>query len=532
MAHASRLLVCSLLLVALSTTEAFAAGFTFPENLTRAMGRGGAWIAGVDDASALYLNPGALTRIERGSLLLNVNIIDHDLRFQRNPREDRSNPLNPLSFEYDEVRNESRPYIAPMLFGGMRVGDLPLVLATGIYGPSSVGRLRFPDPPIRDDRSGDESLDGGQRYMIIEQDVILFYPSIAAAWRFDDINLSLGITGQLAVTMIDYNIAIDGSHSNPTVRANGSVTVRDQLESETYLTRTRLDVSGAVPTLILGALWEPHPRFALGASWRPRFTVRSSGTIDVEFPPDLRGLSDDGSIAILNDDVRLEINFPHVVRLGALYRHLGAEDREHFNVELAGVYEGWSVLEEYVVRTDVQVQLPNLAAHGDQDPFFVRELPDLRLPKQYRDSVSIRLGGEFHPLHHNPETPRLSLRAGGFLETAATRPEYAHLDFLSPRRIGTSVGASWNVLHRSGAVSSIDVGFSMIFSPDIVLQEGEGRYDLLVPLWICGSPQTDAEREYCDTVAPEDAPGVGQPVNEGRYQSHMNIFSVGLSHRW
>lgn len=525
-----RLAPCVLVALLLLPSVGHAAGFTYPENLTRAMGRGGAWIAGVDDASALYLNPGALTRIDRGSLVLNLNVIDYDLRFQRATLDrDRSPTGEPRAFA--EVRNESRPYLAPMLFGGMRVGDLPLVLATGVYGPSSVGRLRFPDPPAPADEFDGQPRDGSQRYMIIDQDVLLFYPSLAAAWRFDAINLSVGAVAQLAVALIDYNIAIDGSHSIVDGQRTGEMfVINRELEEYSLLSRTRLDVSGAVPTANLGLLWEPHERLAFGLSWHPRFQLRASGTIDVEFPEGIRAFADSGDLAVLEDKVRLEINFPHVLRFGTLYRHLGREGGEIFNVEAAAVYEGWSVLEEYAVRTDVSIQIPNLSPEEAGDNVRIRSLEDIFLPKQYRDSVSLRLGGEVHALRYDPTTPRLSLRAGTFFETAATRPEFAHLDFLSPQRIGTALGATWHVRHDSGAISAIDIGMSMVFSPDVVVDNGQ--YDLLVPLWVCVDPRTAREEAECVEARQRGIPGVGHPVNEGTFSSHMNVLSVGFSHRW
>ena len=51
-----------------AATEVRAAGFEHPDNGTISLGRGGAYAAGVDEPSALYYNPAALTRLKRHKL--------------------------------------------------------------------------------------------------------------------------------------------------------------------------------------------------------------------------------------------------------------------------------------------------------------------------------------------------------------------------------------------------------------------------------------------------------------------------------
>ena len=48
---------------------AYAGGFDLPDNGARAVGRGGSYVVGVSDPTAIYYNPGALSK-QRGTQFL------------------------------------------------------------------------------------------------------------------------------------------------------------------------------------------------------------------------------------------------------------------------------------------------------------------------------------------------------------------------------------------------------------------------------------------------------------------------------
>ena len=72
-----------LLLLLLIPASAHAGGFEIPDNGTRALGRSGAFAVRADDPSAIYYNPAGLTRLERPTVLFNLNIVNLDYRFAR-----------------------------------------------------------------------------------------------------------------------------------------------------------------------------------------------------------------------------------------------------------------------------------------------------------------------------------------------------------------------------------------------------------------------------------------------------------------
>ena len=62
---------------------AHAGGYYFSDIGVRAFSRGGAFVAGADDLTALYYNPAALTRMGRGTLTLSVAGVDQAIMFDR-----------------------------------------------------------------------------------------------------------------------------------------------------------------------------------------------------------------------------------------------------------------------------------------------------------------------------------------------------------------------------------------------------------------------------------------------------------------
>src|SRR5690554_777689 len=63
---------------------ALGAGFEIPENTTRSVARGGTGAVTKADPSALYFNPALLPRANGTQILLDLNLLTHDVTFSRN----------------------------------------------------------------------------------------------------------------------------------------------------------------------------------------------------------------------------------------------------------------------------------------------------------------------------------------------------------------------------------------------------------------------------------------------------------------
>lgn len=508
--------------------DAFGAGFEYPENHPIAVGRAGASIASVNGAEAVYLNPGALTKISSWSASLSANLTDYRLCLERSPF---SFPYmgGEATIEYEDECNQSRTFVAPMVFGALRLSKIPLVIGGGVYGPSANGRLRYNRMPRAAEPGDPEGVGaaepslrqrtvqrpGGAAYMLTDMDILVFYPSLSLAYEFESIGLSLGVTGQLVVGIISYGLGVDAA--GIALGASGpvdSAVTEISEEKPGMMSYTSLSTSGLSATAILGAHWEPIPSLAIGASWRPRHLLSTSGELDVEFPP---GLSDQ-NLAMTDRAVELDIQFPHMFKFGIQYKHLSGEQML-FDVELAGTYEMWSDLHQFAVRPGGRVQ--DNPAGGTPGQLINRELGALNILKHYQDAWSVRLGGAYHGLMNSEGTRGLILRLGGFYEHGATDPSWAHLDYFSPNRVGFSIGGSVHIGNFS-----VDLGLLHTLDSEMNVSASEANFELLNPLWVCEMPETQAERDACGAY---QGSGPGHAINAGTFRHGLTILSLGVS---
>jgi len=498
-------------LFCLLPSAAMAGGFEVGENGPRAMGRGGAYVAGVDEPSAIYYNPAALTRVRGPAVTLNLNLMRSNASFQRANHviTPDVNPASPIYREiaFREETNQEGWFPAPMLFASHNFGLEDWTFGVGVYGPPAIGKMSYDEmlttQPV-DDPNSYTNRRGGQSFMIVESNLLLFFPSLAVAYRIDAANLSVGLTAQAAVMMVEYDIGVDGL-SGP-----GSALTESEERPQVYTPNT-LEVAGATATGILGLLWEPNDRLSFGASFRPRFRIRAPGEISVIYPVELQpqnpGIDDPGAT--------LETWLPDVLRVGGQYTHRDATGREIFDVEANVVYEGWHVNDGFRVELDGTLRVPG-------DSIAPQALGDLFLPRYYNDSVSFRLGGDISALRNeNGNGP--VFRIGGMYETSSSPNEYTNLDFLPFARVAGTLGFSYHL----GPVA-LDLAGGYVWSPERTVTNG--KYELQTPLWVCNDPSANGP----DVVERCNEPGLnpGHPVNNGVYNVAYPMMSFGFTYGW
>jgi long-chain fatty acid transport protein len=491
--------------------SALAGGFEVGENGPRAMGRGGAYVAGVDEPSAIYYNPAALSRIRGPAVTLNLNLMRADVSFQRSPFVITPDlePDSPIyrEIQFAEARNNAGFFPAPMLFASHDFGLEDWDFGVGVYGPTAVGRMDFDemstDAPT-DENEGYSNRTGGQSYSIVSADLLLFYPSLSTSYRIDAANLSVGLTAQAAVMMVDYAVGVDGL-SGP-----GSPEADSEEKPQLYTPNT-LAVTGYTFTGILGLLWEPTDNWSFGASFRPRFKIRAQGDIGVEYP---RELLDQGP-NIADTDATLETNLPDVLRVGAQYTHRNAAGRELWDIEANVVYEGWSVNDGFRVELDGTLRV-------EGDAIAPQKLPNLFLPRYYTDSVSVRLGSDISVLRNeNGNGP--VFRLGAQYESSSSPNDYTNLDFLPFMRLGATAGFSYHL-----GPFALDIAGGYIWSPERTVENG--KYNLLTPLWVCNDPGPSGQTvvDNCN----QEGLDPSHPVNNGTYNVGFPMLSFGLTYGW
>jgi long-chain fatty acid transport protein len=448
---------------ALLPATALAGGFEIPDTGARAVGRGGAFVVGATDPTALYYNPGLLAKQRGTSVLLNNNMVFHDTRFQRATLSDVWGADAGTTFE--EARDKQKLFpLGPFFAVASDFGLDNWTFAAGVYGPSAVGKH-------------DYQAYGGQSFMLTDMNILLAYYSLAAAWKHKDV-FGIGATLQY-VDMISmkYSLVTD-STVVPTLQP---VPDADSTQLNTEL-NLEDRFSG---TAIIGGWYRPHPRVELGLASRvvPIF-LRAKG-----------GLTTDKE-TLLSDDVKVELpmTLPAMVRGGVRYIHdKGDREMPWFDLELAAHYENWSAIKAFDLKFDGQISgMP---------------IQDLSIQKNWRDTVSLRLGSDVNVL------PKyLTVRAGGFWESAAMRENFSHLDFPSFMRGGISGGVT-------GGYKGIylTVGYMHIFQQTREVSEASGKQFQERPLRPCP--------EFCDGAS-------GVPANAGRFTSRFDILSLGIDIRF
>ncbi len=436
------------LLAFLLAGTAWAAGVEYPDNGTIALGRGGAWAANPSDGLAFQYNPAGLAQQHGLNLTLDARGAQQHLAF--------TSTSIPGSAK---IENSAGPFLGPSAcasYGFGAVGPLSeLTVALGATGPSSIGHLQLP-------------ADGAQRYSIQSTDYFIGYYSAAVAAGWSDW-LRVGVTFQLAHGNATFTQAVYSGTTDGTDRANDT-------------TATFSGSNGVKPALVLGATVLPSKTLAVGLSWRPRIDFAADGTLKTVSPDWAKTLATQ-----IGDTAQLQLKFADVVRLGVQW-----QPRTDWQVEADAVYEGWSALKEIRIHTqNIQVK----SVSGETKP-----VEDIVFPHEFKDTISLRLGGE-----HELLTDRLRLRAGYLYESSAIPTKHVSVDFANWERHVASVGAS---------VRAFGVWLDLAYAHHFV------------------ATQTVTDSAVMQKLTPslmsDMPPPKAQVVGNGVYEASMDIVSVAL----
>lgn len=450
--------------LALTPTSAFAGGFEVPDQGARAVGRGGAYAVGAADLTALHYNPGKLAPLAGTRVLYSHNLVFQDTSFQRATLSDAWGADAGTSF--DPVHDKAKLW-AGNGFGvvGSNFGLKNWMFALGVYGPSAIGKHDYPNY-------------GPQSFLLTKMDVMVVYYSLAAAWQIPK-KFGVGVTLQYVdMPTMRYALVAD-STPVPTIDP-----IPD--ESGTQLI-TDLNMADRVGFTALVGLWyRPHSRVELGVGGRV-------------VPVDMNakgGVSTDKS-TLVSDDMTAQMRFqlPAQLRGGIRYIHplkksdTGEDEGERFDLEVDVTWENWSQIDAFRLQFDGTINGQPIA--------------DLTIPKKWRDTVSVRVGGDVNLLNNH-----LTLRAGGLYETGASHPDFAHLDFPSFNRGGISAGVTGSI--RGVALT---VGFMHLFVQQQETTELAAKGFQLRPLAVCP--------DRCGGLS-------GVPANAGTFRSRIDILALSL----
>ena len=236
-----------------------------------------------------------------------------------------------------------------------------------------------------------------------------------------------------------------------------------------------------VPGVGIGATLRPLRWLAVGLSWESGYTLDTPVELDIALPA--AAIFQTAVISPADLRARLVMQLPQQLRVG-----VQAEVVPDVRVELAAVWEPWHVHDTLQVSLgEAQVSVLGV------DHLRVR---DLTVGRHFRDSYSVRLGGDWRLL------PGTTLRGGVMYEPSAIPDAYlspmtVDLDkIIASVGLGVGLGARW----RLEAVYAHVFGFSRDVTGSRVLQ--------------------------LNPIEPSN-PAVA--VGDGHYEARGDILGLGLS---
>jgi long-chain fatty acid transport protein len=459
----------------------------------RAAGRSGAFVARADDPTAVAYNPAGLAQIEGTMVMVGNRVSYNGYSYTRAPTLDWGHPMangDPTPVSFAQVSN-SRPWQAlePLFAVASNLGQHDWGFAIAAFASPGVSREDFP-------------LDGGQRYMMLSREAIFLNYAVSAAWKHHDV-FGVGATFEwVHVPRLNYSLIINGS---PFANEGNAVSSGLDMIANT---------SGSDPftaNAIVGAWARPRPylQFGLAGQVIPARVVTNSKLEATPLDASMGTLVLTRNYLPAND-VNVVLPLPLTVRAGGRYRGL-AGAREVFDVELDVEYETWSRVNQFTVETHGLIG----TIRGTDV-----EIKDIHVPKQWRDTVAVKLGGDWAVV---PE--RVALRAGAFYESAVSEAAYSNVDFPGGQMLGGSVGGSV----RFGSWE-IAAAYQFRYQPEVTVSEADGRVYQQLPVGSCKPPYTDPATCNPHYNIPNGLPG--PVVNAGTYNAASHLMSLAIVYRY
>lgn len=478
-----RTLAVAALLPALATARlARAGGFELPDNGTEALGRGGAFVAKADDGTAIQYNPAGLARQHGTRLLLDGHLVASSYQFQRfgGFPDDPKNPRTPWGgLPYPRVSDSAGPFFAPFLAASTDFGRFDwLTAAVGVFGPSGVGNRTYP--------LGVEAAPAASRYDVVQTRSLIVLPTAAVGVRvFDGLDLGAAlhfVYGSFALTSTSFVDLGDGPQG-PCVNA----------EYQPCDSVSRLDLTGTSWAATLGATAHLSDVTTLALSARTPISIDATGSATVLQSPLGQPIPAPGHATFHTE-------LPWVWRAGVRQAFHDPDGFESGDVELDATYETWGSAQGTGPRIHIDHLGPTGAAFDDIDVLVAHH---------WNDTFSVRGGGAYNA---RTDFGVFTVRGGAYYDSSATSgsPGYTRLDFDTLEKIAGTVGVGL----RWGAVK-VDLAYAEVFEPDRTVGPGAGQI----------RPIDGAQHGATVNASGRPLPA----VNEGVYQGHTEIFSLGVS---
>ncbi len=291
--------ILAVVFAALPALWAPGAGFDLPDQDAFVIGRGMAFVATADNPSAIYYNPAGITQLVGNNL--RGGIYGLSLQPSYTP------PGGTRSFD-----NEDTLHAIPQSYYTHGQEDCPASFGLGIYSPFGLG-LRWPQ-------------DTGFRTVAIKSQLTCITANPVVALKLaPTFSVGGGITVNYADAILEQGL-FSPNQATDLFRFRGN---------------------GWSVGYNLGALWQPHEKISLGASFRDGMTI------------DLRGhtLAENTSppAPVFSQSVPANADFPFPLKaiFGISYR-----PRPEWNFEFDADYTDWNSVDTVIIHQPSSVVLP------------------------------------------------------------------------------------------------------------------------------------------------------------------------------
>lgn len=329
----------AILLIAALPSVAHAGGAWVPVRGVRPLSMGGAFVAGAEEANALWYNP---SRLDGTSVALDVGGVFLSSTF--------------TAPDGQRAENSGRPLPNPTVGAVYRINDM-FSVGAGAYAPYS--------PHLRFDEGGP------QRYSLVESDqTTKLFVHLAAAIRIGRFRIGGGIQNVdfhlRQRTMLSGYTGLFGEPTDP------ELDVLSELDMhEAFNLTGNVGVSADFGPVTLGATLQMPYTVSGEATFRVRLGTSSF------FDP----------IVIEGDTVDFAVPFPTMIRAGALWRI-----SEDLKVEAAFNWEDWSVQDRLVIDPGGRITLRDVPGIGDY------EMGELIVDRRMKDTYSVHAGADYRVL--------------------------------------------------------------------------------------------------------------------------------------
>lgn len=369
-------------------SSAFAGGYYYADSGIVANGRGCAFVAGADNQFAQYYNPAGIIRVTRPTLNVGASGVMQSVTFDRTDADGNA---------IGTAKNEGGMFAVPEMGFVTPIGkDFSFAFGfTSGFSPA----YEFPEDSVA-------------RYTIIDTTIWNFQIGPTVAWRPIP-QLTVAVGPQWQVMRVEEHLKVTTSgQDDPKGDVSVDANVWDKF----------------TPSANFGVLVEPIKEISIGVMVQPPQKYHGKGDGELDFTGNgLENVLDQK--VYTDDDIALELALPLFLRTGVAVRPM-----PELEIEVGFFYEGWRRLQDITV-SDIDVTVTG--GNG----LINQEVEDeIALPAGFRDTWSVRLGGEYQV------NDILELRAGGFYESGSLKPNGVSVALVDTNKFMAGIGTSIHLI--------------------------------------------------------------------------------------